>query len=449
MRGGLAWSGQGAAREPQRLISQLLQAENADARRALVGGRGRGQAWLARLSRTRPEMLRCVLASCAVLLLLGSCASAPPPPTWVSSWEAAPQLVEVANNPPTPLADTTVRQVVHATGGGGARLRVQFSNVFGSGPVEIRAAHVAASASAPGAPVDSRILPATDTALSFAGAPGARIAPGAALWSDDVAFDLAPLACLAVTTAFGAAPLGVSGHPGSRTTSYQAPGANVSAPDMLTAATAPHWYIIAGLEVWGARVARAAVMLGDSITDGRGSTTDGNDRWPDVLAARLGAAGSNVSVVNAGIGGNALTGGGIGPTALARFARDVLSQGGAAFAVLFEGVNDIGAGVGAPAITAALDALRDNATAAGLAVIGATITPFGGTGYYSAQHEATRQAVNAHIRGAADVIDFDAVLSDGGMPPRLKAEYDSGDGLHPNAAGYAAMAGAIDLGLFA
>ena len=395
-------------------------------------------------------MPHCTFAVCTVLSLLICCASAPPP-AWVSTWEASPQLVEVANNPPTPLTGTTLRQVVHATGSGGTRIRVQFSNAFGSGPVEIRAAHVAASASAPGAPVDSRILPASDTPLSFAGAPGALIAPGASLWSDAIDFGLSPMACLAITTAFGAAPLGVSGHPGSRTTSYQAPGANVSAPAMPAAAMAAHWYIIAGLEVWGGRVARAAVMLGDSITDGRGSTTDGNDRWPDVLAARLVAAGSNVSVVNAGIGGNALTGGGIGPTALARFSRDVLSQGGASFAVLFEGVNDIGAGVGAPAITAALDALRDNATAAGLAVIGATITPFGSNGYYSAQHEAARQAVNAHIRGGAfrAVIDFDAVLSDGGAPPRLKAAYDSGDGLHPNPAGYAAMAGAVDLGLFA
>ena len=397
---------------------------------------------------------------CAASLLLASASPLPPSPRelaspWVSTWEAAPQLTEVANNPPAPLAGTAVRQVLRATAGGSS-LRVQFGNVFGGGPVQVLAAHIALSAAAAGEPVDSRIVPATDAPLTFnGGAPGATIAAGASLWSDALDFAVAPLANLAITTAFGAASLNVSGHPGSRTTSYQQPGADVSAPAMPAAATAAHWWIVSGVDVTGGPALRAAVMLGDSITDGRGSTTDGNDRWPDVLAARMLATNAsspvrNVSVVNAGIGGNAITGGGLGPTALARFARDVLNQSGAAFVVIFEGVNDIGAGVGAPAITAALDALRDSATAAEVWAIGATITPFGASFYYSPQHEITRQAVNAHIRGGAfrAYVDFDAVLTDGGVPPKLRPEFDSGDGLHPNPAGYRALADSIDLALF-
>jgi lysophospholipase L1-like esterase len=227
---------------------------------------------------------------------------------------------------------------------------------------------------------------------------------------------------------------------------------------MPAALTAPHWWVLAGLDVAGGLApARAAVVLGDSITDGRGSTTDLNNRWPDLLAARLlapnGTAARNAtSLVNAGIGGNAITGGGLGPTALARFSRDVLGQSGAACVVIFEGVNDIGAGVAAPAVVAGLETLRAQAAARGLRVVGATITPFGGSFYYSAAHEAARQAVNAHVRGSGGafdaVIDFDAVLTDGGSPPKLRPEFDSGDGLHPNPAGYAAMAGSVDLAIF-
>ena len=370
---------------------------------------------------------------------------------WVSSWEAAPQLTEAANNPPLPLTGTVVRQVLRASAGG-ARLRVQFGNIFSDEPLTILAAHVAASAAGAGEPVDSRIQIASDTPLKFAGAAGATIPAGASLWSDAVAFDLPSLTSIAVTTAFGAASLNVSGHPGSRTTSYQAAGTAVSEPSMAGAATAAHWWVLAGLDVADGAASFAVVALGDSITDGRGSTTDANNRWPDVLAARMLAPGSparNASLVNAGIGGNAITGGGLGPPALVRFDRDVLGQSAVAGVIIFEGVNDIGAGVSAAAVIAGLTALRGRA--AGLrAVVGATITPFGGNGYYSPSHEAVRQAVNAHIRASfRAVVDFDALLSDGGLPPKLKPAYDSGDGLHPNPAGYQAMADAVNISLFA
>lgn len=396
-----------------------------------------------------------LLAIAGAAAALGAPPPPPPPPRWTSSWEAAPQLTEVANDPPLPLAGTVVRQVLHASAGG-ATLRVQFGNVFGGGPVEVLAAHIAASAAAAGAPVDSSILASSDVPLTFAGAGATTIAAGACVWSDPVAFALPPLSNLVVTTAFGAASVNVSGHPGSRTTSYQLEGADVSAPSMPAALTAPHWYVLSGLDVAGGPApARATIVLGDSITDGRGSTTDMNDRWPDVLANRLLAPNSTraniTSLVNAGIGGNAITGGGLGPTALARFSRDVLGRSGAACVVIFEGVNNTGAGVSAPAVVAGLEQLRDEAAAAGLKVFGATITPFGGNApYYSAAHEAARQAVNAFIRGGSfdAVLDFDTVLTDGGSPPKLRPEFDSGDGLHPNPAGYRALAGSVDLAIF-
>ena len=292
---------------------------------------------------------------------------------WVATWTCAPQLTEVANNPPAPLAGSVVRQVVHVSAGG-TRERVQFSNLFGNGPLTIVAAHVAACDAAT---LDSTIDVRTDAALEFGGAASVTLAAGAVVWSDALAFTLPPLSNLSVTTAFGAAPTGVNGHPGSRTTSYQVTGsADVSAPAMPAARTADHWYIMTGVDVAGGAAAQAVVVIGDSITDGRGSTTNKNDRWTDALSRRLLAAAggvANASLVNQGIGGNAVTSGGLGPTALARFARDVLGQSAVTHVIVFEGVNDIGGGVAAAPITAAFASMIAQAHARGLRIYGATV----------------------------------------------------------------------------
>jgi len=262
-------------------------------------------------------------------------------------------------------------------------------------------------------------------------------------------------------------PAEVTGHPGSRTTSYLQPGEAVSAPDLPQAVRVDHWYFVSGVDVLADASAGAIALLGDSITDGRGSTTNGNDRWPDVLARRLhaSAATTQAAVLNLGIGGNRLLRDGLGPNALARLDRDVFARPGIRWLVVLEGINDIGTAAsakakGEPAATAddiigAYVQIIDRAHAHGIRVYGATIMPFEGftyAGYFTPGGEADRQRVNAWIRtgGRFDgVIDFDAAARDPEHPSRLSPAVDGGDHLHPSAAGYRLMAEAIDLSLFA
>ena len=382
-------------------------------------------------------------------------------PSWVGTWMSAQQLVEPGNLPPAPgLADATLRQVVHVSLGG-RELRVRFSNEFGRAPLTIASARVARSAG--GSAIDA----ATDRALTFGGRAAATIPGGAARLSDPIDFDLPPLSNVAVTIHVRGAPPDVTGHPGSRTTSYFRAGHAVSAPNLPDAVPVDHWYFLAGIDVRAPRDAGAVVILGDSITDGRGSTTNGNDRWPDVFARRLQAspATAQVSVLNAGIGGNRLLRDGLGPHALARLDRDVLAQPAVRWLIVLEGINDIGTASGARAkgepaataddITGAYAQIIERAHAHGIRVYGATIMPFEGfsyAGYFTPESEAERQTVNAWMRtsGRFDaVIDFDALTRDPERPSRLSAAVDGGDHLHPSPAGYRIMAEAIDLALFA
>jgi lysophospholipase L1-like esterase len=360
-------------------------------------------------------------------------------------------LTEPSNLPPAPLANSTLRQFVHVTLGG-ERLRVRLSNAFGTNSVTLNAAHVALAAGA-GSRGNGDIDPATDKALTFRGAPSARIPPGEELTSDPCDYDLPPLTNLAVTLYLGDVSAStITGHPGSRTTSFIQPGNAVSDASLPTASRTPHWYVITGVEILADAASRAVVILGDSITDGRGSTTDGNNRWPDKLAQRLStnATTAGVAVINMGIGGNGVFRG-LGPSVQARFERDVLSQSGARWLIVFEGVNDIGGGASAQSLTNAYAQFVDRAHARNLRAYGATITPFGGNGYYTAAHESTRQTVNDWIRNSGKfdaVIDFDAVVRNPATLTNLLSAYDTGDGLHLNPAGYQAMADSIDLTLF-
>lgn len=371
---------------------------------------------------------------------------------WVTTWTTAPQSTSADNLPPAQLAHNTLRQFVRVSIGG-SLVRFRFSNAYGSSPVVIQSAHLALAV----APVGSgQIDPASSRAFRFGGASGAVIPPGGVLYSDPLRYELPELAAVGVSIHFGAVSSTViTSHGGSRTTSFIQNGDATADAAMTGATRTDRWYIITGLEVLAPASGGLVAAIGDSITDGRGTTTNGNDRWTDFLAARLAAnpATEHVGVGNLGIGAT-----GVG-LARERFRRDVVDQPGARWAVIFIGVNDIGGSNAPPAtivnnLIAAYTDMATQARARGLKVYGATITPFGGSGYYSVDHETARQSINEWIRttavtsGVYDAcIDFDAAVRDPANPVNLLPAYNS-DNLHITPAGYEAMAAAVDLGLF-
>ena len=383
-----------------------------------------------------------------------------PEPQWLHTWVSMPQLTEPGNLPPAPftgadavLVDTTLRQTVHTTIAGGA-VRLRFSNAFGGAALPITAVSVARPAG--GRAGVAGIEPGTARPVTFSGRPSITVPIGAQVVSDPVDLAVPALTNLTVTTylATGQASTAVTSHPGSRTTSHLLRGDHRDATDLPGATPTDHWYLLSGVEVRAAAGTAATVIVGDSLTDGRGSTTNGNDRWPDRLAERL--RGSH-AVLNQAAGGNRVLQDGLGPSALARLDRDVLAVGGAVALILFEGVNDIGTAAATPEaqqavgddLRAAYDQIITRAHAVGLRVYGATVTPFGGNTNYDdpdGLRERTRVAVNDWIRrgGRFDgVADFDAAVRDPAAPRQLAASYDTGDHLHLNPAGYLALAAAV------
>ncbi len=388
---------------------------------------------------------------------------ASPTPQWIGSWAASQQIPEPGNAlDSNDLRDATMRQIVHLSVGG-KRLRVHLSNAFGTAPLHLTSVHIAR----PLSPSQTTIDVGTDKALTFSGESDVVIPAGAEYLSDALDYPVPALSDLAITLHLDVPPEQQTGHPGSRATSYLVHGDMVAAQDLPDAKKIEHWYWICGIDVNAVKHSAAIVVLGDSITDGRGSTTDGNDRWPDVLARRLQANGKTraLAVLNQGIGGNHLLTDGLGPNALARFDRDVLAQAGARYLIVLEGVNDLGklAQEGkrpraehdalVQQIIGAYEQIIARAHAHGIEAVGATVLPYvGATNYHPAPaNEADRLAVNRWIRARGHfdaVIDFDKLMADLAHPDQMLPKYDSGDHLHPSVEGYRVMGDAVPVAQF-
>lgn len=403
--------------------------------------------------RTRAGTMLLALAALATIAASG------PGDRWVTAWSTSQQIPEPRNAlAPEDLKDATLRQIVRLQIGG-QRFRLRLSNAFGTAPLRIDAATIAPSLDL----ASSRI--GAPTALSFDGKPAVTIPAGADYWSDAFAMAAPAGADLAISLHLPDAPAQQTGHPGSRATTYYVHGDQTAAPELPGAKTIDHWYLIGGLETVSAK-GSAVVVVGDSITDGSQTKPNTNKRWTDGLQLRLRAdpALREMAVLNAGLGGNRLLQDGLGPNAVARFDRDVLSPPGVTHMIILEGINDLGTLTRDAPVSAAehaslvermIGALRQmvaRAHAHGIKAIGATILPDGASNYYhpDAANEADRLAVNTWIRAPGNfdgVIDFDLMMRDPDQPTKMRADYDSGDGLHPSPVGYQAMADAVPLAL--
>ena len=390
-------------------------------------------------------------------ILASTSAYSAEPSHWVASWGAspAPPPSQTPSSSSPSFENETIRQVVRLSMGG-ERVRIRFSNEFGIKPLHIGAAHVALAAKDDGEVAD------TDHTLTFGGKPSIDVPPGAPVLSDPVDLSLAPLSRLAISLYLPSETGPCTCHGVGLETAFVVTGDATGELTFQNPQTLGVRAFLTGVEVATTKPAATIVALGDSITDGVMSTSDADRRWPDRLAERL--VGRSIAVVNEGISGNRLLAGGAGDSAVTRFDRDVLSTSGVRYVIIFEGVNDLGLrhpvdAAGQPSVLTptasdlivAYKQLIDRAHEHGLKVIGATIVPYEGAGYYSAQGEADRQTINLWIKTshAFDaVLDFDGVWRDLAHPTRIQAPFDSGDHIHGSDLGYKALADAIDLRLF-
>lgn len=372
---------------------------------------------------------------------------------WVGTWATAPQLVEPGNMPPAPgLNNNSLRQVVRVSIGGNS-IRVKFSNEFSSSPVTMKSVQIAVSTGG------HTINVATNKNLKFNGNPEVTMNAWMAVISDPIGFSLEPRMDVAITIYYGETSATVTGHPGSRTTSYVLSGNTTSNVNFSGAVQTDHWYNINRIDVLATSPAACVAILGNSITDGRGSITNQQNRWPDIFSESLlkNTETNHIGVLNMGIGGNAVLAGGLGPTGISRYERDILNQPGIKWAVIYHGVNDIGGVNTAQAATtkandliAAYKQMIIYAHQQGIRVFGGTILPFNGNSYYNVHSDLCRNDVNDWIRNSEwfdGVIDFDVVMRNPDDISRLISSYQN-DGLHPDAAGYKKMGESVDVNLF-
>jgi lysophospholipase L1-like esterase len=403
------------------------------------------------------------------LVLLSAHVSGAIAAEWVGTWGAAPLPTGPAfgpGAPPATFSNQTIRQVVRISAGG-ERVRIRFSNEYGTKPLVIGAARIAlVDASGNGSAEAGK-------PVLFGGNSGGVIPAGSPFLSDPIDLPVTALASLAISIFLPEDTGGCTCHAAGMQTAQVSDAGDFTSKSFTAKQTMLARAFISGVEVESKAPARVIVVLGDSISDGVGSTVDANRRWPDLLAERLAARDSRSGwgVVNMGISGNRVLGDGAGVSALARFDRDVLSVPGIAYVVVFEGVNDLGISYGkfagpmaerfkalvgpnkatAEGMTAAYRQIIARAHAKGVKVVGATIAPYEGAMYYSAEGEAVRQAINQWIRtgGAFDaVLDFDAAFRDPAKPTQIAAALHAGDHLHGSDAGYDKVAKSIDLALF-
>jgi lysophospholipase L1-like esterase len=411
----------------------------------LADGSPAGRRWAA-LARRAVSVIGSAAALAAGIFAAGPAASAAP--TWVDAWAAAPHSSAAETAVPT-FADRTIRMIVRSHAGGSS-VRLRLSNTFGDRAVRFGRASVGIRTS--GAAVTSLRF------VTFGGQPSATVNAGAEVSSDPVALTVTAGQDLAVSVYLPAATGPATWHRSALQTSYLTGAGNHTGESAATAytTTTGHWFFLDAVSVSSATAPGTIVALGDSITDGSGSTGNANRRWPDRLAERLAAApGADESVVNEGIAGNKVLTDSArnGQSALHRLTRDVLVRRGLRHVILLEGINDLrdsAAPATAAQVIAGYRQIIDRVHARGAKIYGATLTPVKGSGRYSAAMERERQAINQFIRsGAFDgVVDFDRATQDPADPLRFLPSFDSGDHLHPNDAGYQAMAASIDLDLF-
>ncbi|KAI1104979.1 SGNH hydrolase [Jackrogersella minutella] len=387
---------------------------------------------------------------------------------WVATWTSMPQLVEPNNMPPSPFSgsaafkDATLRQTLHMSIGA-ERLRFQISNTFGGSDLPITEASIALPTG--GEAGVNGIDTETLKALTFNGSSSVIVPRGQVLYSDPVDFKVDPQAMITVSlySQPGQSGSSITGHPGSRTTSFMQQGNHLNASTVTGASTA-HWYFLTAVEAWAPKSTAALVILGDSITDGRGSDDNANNRWPDLLLARMQKEGiTDVAVCNQAAGGNTVLSGGLGPPLMQRYKRDLLATAGVKYALIFEGVNDIGTASAdsgtqsriGTSLQTSFKTIATDAKAAGITVFGATITPFGGSGqsYSNPTRDQTRQSVNKWVLAGGDgsfaaSVDFSEIVANPTNAANLATQYDGGDHLHPNVAGYQAMADQFPLDIF-
>ncbi len=371
---------------------------------------------------------------------------------WVGTWSASVQEVEHKLVPEdfASLDDTTIRQVVHVSIGG-KQLRVRLSNAFADWSDDLKISEVNVAL----CDKDDKIQARTLKPVTFNGNADVTIPYGVLMVSDPVDFDLPAGADLVVTMHVDDATKKISGHRSARGEyAFLEKGDKADAKELSSAERSTCWYYLGGVDVLAPASGAALVCLGDSITDGKGSTEGENRRWPDLLAQRLrkNSKTADIAVLNQGIGGNALWRGGIGQTALQRLERDVISQPGARWLIVMEGINDLGGGkTTAEELILSYKQIIARACDCGLRVYGVTITPCGDSFYYKPEVEAERQKANEWIRtsGAFDaVFDWDAVVRDPAKPENLLPTADCGDHLHLSDEGYKMLAESVDLELF-